>query len=183
MLATNNRNVHSRHLSLQTFSDAGDVMPIDPVLGQIIPFAGTVVPRGWAQCNGQLLAINQNAALFALIGTNYGGNGVNTFALPDLRGRAILGASPSITPGTVGGSETVTLTVQQLPSHNHTIQGSTTNGSGRGSTPTNHVFGVNTEPSNKPTAIFAPAGSGEVALQLGTNVQNDGGNAPHNNLQ
>jgi microcystin-dependent protein len=158
-------------------------MPFEPVLGQIMPFAGSVVPRGWAPCNGQLLAINQNTALFSLLGTYYGGDGIRTFGLPDLRGRAILGASPTITPGETGGSETVTLNVQQLASHTHNIQASTTNGSGRGSSAAGHVFGVNTEPSTKPTAIFAAPGTNDVALQVGTNVMNDGGGAAHNNMQ
>jgi microcystin-dependent protein len=158
-------------------------MPIDPFVGQIIPFAGSVVPRGWAQCNGQLLPINQNTALFSLLGTNYGGDGMRTFGLPDLRGRAILGASSTIIPGVVSGSETVTLTTPELPAHTHTIQAATTQGSGRGSSPTNHLFGANSEPSSNPTKIFAAAGSGEVALQVGTNVVSDGGNLPHNNMQ
>jgi len=68
-------------------------MPLNPVLGQIMPFAGPNVPRGWALCNGALLSIQQYQALFALIGTAYGGNGTTNFALPDLQGRAILGSS------------------------------------------------------------------------------------------
>ena len=68
-------------------------MPVQPVLGQIMPFAGRFAPRGWAFCNGALLSIAQNQGLFSLLGTYYGGNGVSTFALPDLRGRAILGST------------------------------------------------------------------------------------------
>jgi microcystin-dependent protein len=139
------------------------------------------VPRGWAVCNGALIAIQTNQALFSLIGTLYGGNGTTNFGLPDLRGRAILGASPNITPGTIGGEVNVTLTTAQLPAHNHLIQASTTQGSGRGAaSPVGRLFGTNTEP---PRNIFLLAGSHEVPTAIGTNVLPDGGNQPHNNMQ
>jgi microcystin-dependent protein len=157
-------------------------MGVEPVLGQIMPFAGTVVPRGWAVCNGALLAINQNTALFALLGTTYGGNGTTTFALPDLRGRAILGASGSggnDPAGMISGTTTVTLQVAQLPSHNHFVQASTKQGGGRGSVPLNNLFGVNTDPAK----MFLLAGSMETNLATSTNVMNDGGGQAHNNMQ
>jgi microcystin-dependent protein len=137
-------------------------MPLNPVLGQIMPFAGPNVPRGWALCNGALLSIQQYQALFALIGTAYGGNGSSNFALPDLQGRAILGSSGTsgnYPAGLISGTTTVALSVAQLPSHNHLIQASTTNGAGRGSSPLNNLFGVNTEPAANPKKIFLPAGS------------------------
>ena len=103
----------------------------EPFIGSIILFGGNFAPRNWAFCNGQLLAISQNTALFSLLGTTYGGNGQTTFALPDLRGRAPIhfGQGPGLTNydlGQVGGEETVTLTQAQLPPHTHTQP--TTNG-------------------------------------------------------
>jgi len=159
-------------------------MPFTPFVGQIMPFAGSVIPRGWTLCNGALLSIQANQALFALIGTQYGGNGTTNFGLPDLRGRVILGASTTIPPGQVGGAINVTLTTPQLPAHNHMIQASTTQGSGRGSaSPLNNLFGGNTEPPANPKKIFLPAGTAEVNTAIGTNVINDGGGQPHNNMQ
>jgi microcystin-dependent protein len=78
-------------------------------------------PKGWAMCNGQLLPINQNQALFALLGTNYGGNGQTTFALPDLRGRVPLHAGTDIGLGNAVGAEAVTINVQQMPTHTHLL--------------------------------------------------------------
>ncbi len=96
----------------------------DPFIAQITLFAGNFAPRGWAFCAGQLLPIAQNTALFALLGTTYGGNGQTTFALPDLRGRVPVqpGQGPGLSNvnlGEASGSETATLTVNNLPNHNH----------------------------------------------------------------
>jgi microcystin-dependent protein len=157
-------------------------MPYQPFLGMIMPFAGVRVPNGWALCNGQLMAIQTNSALFSLLGTYFGGNGVSNFALPDLRGRAILGASSNVALGTVAGSVNVTLLIGQLPAHNHAIQVSGTNGQGRGAAPAGHLFGVNTAGSPA-TGIFTPAGILETPTSSGTNVQNDGGGLAHNNMQ
>lgn len=97
---------------------------MDPILGQIILFAGNYAPSGWAFCNGQLLPIQQNTALFSLLGTTYGGDGRTTFALPDLRGRAPIhfGQGVGLTNynlGETGGAETVTLTQAEMPAHSH----------------------------------------------------------------
>jgi microcystin-dependent protein len=162
-------------------------MPYEPILGQIMPFAGVTIPRGWAQCNGGLLAIQNYQALFSLIGTYYGGDGVRTFGLPDLRGRAILGSTGnagSYPVGMTGGSTTVMLNAAQLPQHNHFIQATTVAGGGRGAvSPAGHLFATNTLPASNPTKIFLTSGSGETALAVGTNLVNEGGNQPHNNLQ
>jgi microcystin-dependent protein len=98
---------------------------MDPLLGSIMLFAGNFAPRGFALCQGQLLSIAQNQALFAILGTTYGGDGVATFGLPDLRGRAPIGAGQgqglsSIILGQIGGKENVSLTLNNLPAHNHT---------------------------------------------------------------
>lgn len=158
-------------------------MPYQPFVGQIMPAGFGSIPSGWAPCDGRLLAINTNAALFSLLSNYYGGDGRTTFALPDLRGRAVQGALPGATPslGQVSGSETVTLTVQQLPAHTHTLQAATMTGGGRGgSSPAGNLYGTNTTPAG---SIFAPAGNAEIALSSGTNITNDGGNQPHNNMQ
>jgi microcystin-dependent protein len=93
-------------------------------IGQIIMFGGNFAPRNWALCDGQLLAISQNQALFSILGTTYGGDGRTTFGLPDLRGRVAMhaGSGPGLTPRPLGqksGSETNTLNVNQLPQHTH----------------------------------------------------------------
>ena len=160
---------------------------MDPFLGEIRPFAFNFAPRGWAFCAGQILPINQYAALFSILGTTYGGNGVQNFALPDLRGRVPIhagsgnGLSP-ISLGQAAGSETVTLTPSQLASHNHPFnaQAQTANanipapgqflaegkGQGRGS------FNIRT---------YAPAGT-STTLAPGV-VPNAGSGGAHNNLQ
>lgn len=97
---------------------------MEPFLGEVRLFPYNFAPRGWMECEGQLLSISQNTALFALLGTTYGGDGITTFALPDLRGRAPIhaGTGPGLTPrvlGERGGTETVTLTAAQTPAHTH----------------------------------------------------------------
>ena len=161
-------------------------MPQTPILGQIMPFAGSIVPRGWAQCAGQLLAISSNAALFSLLGTYYGGNGVSTFGLPDLRGRAILGADSQnlYPPGMISGEVAVLLGTSQIPVHNHGIQATTNNGSGRVDvSPTGNIFATNTLPNDAPKKIFVAAGTQETALAVNTNIALEGSNLPHNNMQ
>ena len=98
---------------------------MDPFIGEIIMFGGNFAPRGWALCEGQLLSISQNTALFSILGTTYGGDGRTTFGLPDLRGRAPIGAGngPGLTPRPLGqktGAETTLLQASNLPPHNHT---------------------------------------------------------------
>jgi len=101
----------------------------NPYVGEMIMFAGNFAPRGWAFCNGQILPINQNTALFSLLGTIYGGDGRTTFALPDMRGRAPVhaGRGPGLgtySEGEKGGRETYHLSTAQIPQHNHSISGS-----------------------------------------------------------
>lgn len=101
---------------------------MEPFIGQIIMFGGNFAPRGWAFCEGQLLAVSQNTALFSILGTTYGGDGRTTFALPDLRGRTPIGpgTGPGLSThrlGQRGGSQTNTLTLLNLPSHSHSAAG------------------------------------------------------------
>jgi len=103
----------------------------DAFIGSIVLFAGNFAPRGWAFCQGQIISISQNTALFSILGTTYGGNGQTTFALPDLRGRAAVssGQGPGLSPyelGQLSGTESVTLTTGQMPAHNHPMQASET---------------------------------------------------------
>lgn len=99
---------------------------MDPFIGEIRLFSIIYTPRGWADCNGQILPISQYEALFNLLGFTYGGNGKDTFALPDLRGRAVLGAGagPGLSkrdPGEVAGAETMSLSLSNLPPHHHMV--------------------------------------------------------------
>lgn len=121
-------------------------------MGQIMLFAGNFAPRGWAFCNGQLLSINENSALFSLLGTNYGGDGRSTFGLPDLRGRVPIhaGIGPGLSPyniGDIGGTEGVTLRTIEMPSHTH----STIVNQPSASTVTGTIKASSTSNSNVPT--------------------------------
>jgi microcystin-dependent protein len=129
-------------------------MAIEPLLGSIYLFAGNFAPTGYALCQGQILPISQNAALFSILGTTYGGNGTTTFALPDLRGRAPIGAGQgaglaSITLGESGGVAHVTLAAANMPSHTHTV-GVDTN--------TNNI--TNLSPANAYIGAQASVGQG-----------------------
>lgn len=97
----------------------------EPYLGEIRMFAGNFAPEGWMFCDGQLLSIAENDALFSLLGITYGGDGQQTFALPDLRGRAPMHVSPQFPLGQSGGAERVTLVSAQLPQHSHSFLSST----------------------------------------------------------
>lgn len=102
-------------------------MSADPYLGEIILVPYNFVPQGWAACNGQLLSIAQNQALFSLLGTIYGGDGINTFALPNLGGRFALGVNTSFPIGQIAGNQSITLTQNNMPAHNHSIAAQSVN--------------------------------------------------------
>ena len=153
----------------------------EPFIGQIIMFGGNFAPRDWAFCDGQLLPISQNQALFSILGTIYGGDGRTTFALPDLRGRVSVhpGNGPGLSSyelGQKGGVEHVTLTIPQIPAHNHKVE-------------------CNTDPGNTPSPAGAIPGAETAAgVDLWTNadadgtmkdsmIQNTGGSQQHENRQ
>lgn len=142
-------------------------------------FGGNFAPAGWAFCNGALIPISENDTLFTLIGTTYGGDGQETFALPDLQGRIPLhqGQGPGITQsyviGEKAGVESVTLTTQQIPSHNHPFFAST--GAGAQNTPVNNI------PASPPVAKLYRAGVPSDPFPQGL-VQPVGGSQPHDNL-
>jgi microcystin-dependent protein len=120
----------------------------EPFLGEIRIFGFNFAPRGWAFCNGALLAISSNSALFSLLGTIYGGDGITTFALPDMRGRnpIHMGTGPGLSPATIGqkgGSESATLNANNLPSHTHTVNSSP--GEGETGNPANAFPSMTTE--------------------------------------
>jgi len=99
---------------------------MDPLLAMIVIFGGNYAPEGWAYCQGQMMSLSQNPALYSLLGVTYGGNGQTTFGLPDLRGRAPIGIgqAPGLNPvnqGEMGGVESVTLTISNMPMHTHTV--------------------------------------------------------------
>lgn len=154
-----------------------------PFLGQIIPFSFPFAPKGFAQCNGQLLAIQQNTALFSLLGVYYGGNGTTNFQLPDLRGRTPFGAGssvdpawqpPAITIGEIEGTENVTLTSVQIPPHTHSMFSSSKNAVS-GSPDSGNAIG------KADNMAFAPPGAGIVPLNGGP--LSPTGASPHENMQ
>lgn len=153
------------------------------LVGQIRVFAGKFAPLDWKFCDGSLLSVSANPALFSLIGTIYGGDGVSTFALPDLRGRLPIskGQGPGQTTnyalGAKAGTETVTLQPAQIPSHNHSFSVANTPGSAQEPVP-------NGSTSSGPAAYYIPSDTPNVKTVqlLPTCVSSAGQNLPHNNL-
>lgn len=153
---------------------------VEPFIGEIRMVGFNYAPKGWAKCEGQLLPINQNQALFALLGTQFGGNGTTTFALPDLRGRVAMceGTAAGLTPrniGETGGTETNVLSVDQMPSHSHSVSAVSTEGnqnSPSGNLPADTKI-LDKEYSN---------GNGDVVMK-NTMIGKTGNNQPVNNVQ
>ncbi|MGH6926238.1 MAG: phage tail protein [Propylenella sp.] len=157
-----------------------------PFIGQIQPFGFNFAPKNWAMCNGQILAIAQNTALFSLLGTMYGGNGQTTFALPNLQSRVPLHSGSYVgdnyTQGELGGEEQVTLTLGNLPAHDHGFLGTA-----------NNANDAQADPGSALAKIFQPGGgaAGDPYYAPDTTPQPlnpasigiTGGNQPHNNLQ
>jgi len=150
-------------------------------LGQIMLTGFQFAPKGFALCNGQILSIAQNQALFSLLGTTYGGNGTTNFQLPNMQSRTPVGFGNSVdggwnpTPyqlGETGGVENVTLLATQMPAHTHMVSGNTTAGAIRN--PTNGLYGTNS------ASIFGPSSGAQVALQ---GIGMTGNSQPHSNIQ
>jgi microcystin-dependent protein len=154
-----------------------------PFVAEIRMFGFNFAPTGWAQCNGQILPISQNTALFSLLGTTYGGNGQSTFALPDLQGNAPMhpgqGQGLSLRDlGEMSGSQTVTLLESELPFHNHLMMAATTPGTLTAPAPDrglSRMQGGNAYVPGSPPPAFVP-----MAFQT---IAPNGGSLPHNNMQ
>jgi microcystin-dependent protein len=150
-----------------------------PFIGAIVLFCGNFAPAGWALCNGQVLSISQYTALFSILGTTYGGNGTTNFQLPDLRGRVPMhpGTGNGLTPrvlGEIGGTESTTLTIANMPAHNHNLMGDQS-GSGKEFPGPNHVIGAST--TDKMYSVNAPnTNMNPVSISI------TGGNQPFANL-
>jgi microcystin-dependent protein len=153
----------------------------EPFIAEIRIFAGNFAPRGWAFCNGQLLPIAQNTALFSLIGTTYGGDGRTTTALPNLQGRAPMhpGRGPGLTSrllGQRGGVETITLSESQMPNHNHSLQGTSSPAS------TNAPNNTTTLARSINGNSYKLGATADASMDTGALLPAGGGQA-HNNLQ
>lgn len=149
----------------------------EPFIAEIRIFAGNFAPRGWAFCDGQLLPISQNTALFSLIGTTYGGDGRSTTALPDLQGRAPMhpGRGPGLTDrrlGQRGGVETVTLTEAQMPNHTHTLNGVNENANQRA---------ISDNYLARGTQMYRPPAN--LDAMAPATLSDTGGSQAHNNMQ
>jgi microcystin-dependent protein len=144
----------------------------DPFLGEIRIISFSYAPKGWALCDGQLLPINQNQALYSLLGAMYGGDGQTTFALPDLRGRAATHAGMGLTQGSSGGQTTVTLTIRHMPTHSHTI------------IPVD-APGISSDPSSNLLAKSAGHiyGSNPATDLASSSLASAGSGQPHQNMQ
>ena len=143
-----------------------------PFIGEIRIFAGNFAPVGWAICNGAVIPIDQNDALFNLIGTTYGGDGQTTFALPDLQSRVPVHVGPGFALGQSGGAETVTLTTSQIPSHTH--PGAVSSAAATSSSPAGGVFATGTSTPYSDQAADSSLAAGAI--------QSTGGSQPHDNM-
>lgn len=169
-------------LGLTLFICSNQLFAQNPLIGEVKLFAGNFAPRGWAFCDGQLLPIAQNTALFSLLGTNYGGDGRTTFGLPDLRGRVAIGvgSGPGLSSVPIGekkGVEAVTLNELQIPAHDHNVQLRVSGESSNSTTPSaSTVIGADQE-------IYTE-GTPNVKIKAGSISQSSiGGNQAHTNLQ
>jgi len=152
----------------------------EPFIGSIVLFCGNFAPRGWATCDGQLLSIAQNSALFSILGTTFGGNGQTTFALPDLRGRVPLhpGAGVGLSPYNLGqsiGVESVTLLTTQMPAHNHGFSTPCSDGAPSTPSPVGAVLA-----NQDQTPFYAAAGTAAMAAATSSMA---GGSQSHENRQ
>ncbi|MES2112207.1 MAG: tail fiber protein [Bacteroidota bacterium] len=158
---------------------------MEPYVGQISMFGGNFAPRGWQMCNGQLLAISQWSALFSILGTTYGGDGVTTFALPNLQSRIPIhwGSGPGLSPYAIGeitGSESVTLTSQQMPMHNHLVNANSQ--AATQSTPGTFLLALSNDPAAS-TVINTYTDAAADSTMNPAMIMPAGGSQPHNNIQ
>lgn len=156
---------------------------MDPFVAEIRIFAGNFAPKGWAFCNGQILPISQNTALFSLLGTYYGGDGKSTFGLPDLQGRAPMfwGQGPGLSSrnlGETGGSQSVTLLQSEIPAHTHQVKGTTAAG-----TSTNPADGIWAVAGSRraPTSLYSTTAAASTTMSPQA-LSTTGGGLPHNNM-
>jgi microcystin-dependent protein len=150
----------------------------EPFLSEIRLVSFNYPPKGWAFANGQTLPINQNQAIFALMGTTYGGNGQTTFQLPNLQGRVIVGQGAGYLVGEVGGEASHTLTINEMPNHTHTAKTGSNSAIGTHTDPHGQSFNIPAVPARLGTLYSLTGGS--VA---GSVVSNSGGSQPHDNMQ
>ena len=166
-----------------TICFANVAMAQEPYLGEIRIFASYFAPKGWAFCNGQLLPINQYQALFSLLGTTYGGNGVTTFALPDLRGRVCIGDGNQHSLGERAGEATVTLASYNIPEHTHPLNVSS--GEADSFVPSSSTALAGGMQSGTPVNMYYTPGTGETPTKTviapGT-TSVTGGSQPHENM-
>ena len=144
-----------------------------PYIGEVRMFAGNFAPVGWALCQGQLLSISENPALFQLIGTTYGGDGQNTFALPNLQSRVPIHQGPGYAIGQLGGEETHTLTTNEMPAHSHAVA-ALTKANAQG--PANAVYGGNTAVN-----FYLTSPTAGTTMNAGMIAPNSG-SQPHENM-
>ena len=149
-------------------------MASSPFVGQLQLFAFGYAPKGWAVCSGQTLPINQNQALFSLLGTTFGGNGVTTFQLPDLRGRTPISFGPNYNMGQAAGEEIHTLTIAEIPAHMHTLYG--TSNAANLSASANNLLGK----TAGNLTVYNPAAQSLTTLNPAS-VTSAGGSQPHEN--
>ena len=147
----------------------------EPFLAEIRIVDFNFAPRGWAFCDGQILPINQNQSLYSLLGTNYGGDGRTSFALPDLRGRTPIHVGNGHAMAQKSGEETLTLSVGEMPSHDHTLMATDTQSTV--SDPAGNVLG------KAPDAVYEAFQVGQTTNMLGGAIANAGGGGGHNNMQ
>jgi len=153
----------------------------DPFVAEIRIFPFNFAPKGWAWCDGQLLPLSQNTALFSLLGTTYGGNGKSNFALPDLQGRAPMhpGQGPGLSLhdlGETGGSETVSLLESEIPGHSHSLNASTQDGGDSHPVPNLLAQAIGVGPYNT-------QGTAPIVQMNPVSLAPAGGDQPHNNMQ
>jgi len=158
----------------------------EPFLGEIRMVGFNFAPLGWALCNGQQLAINQYTALFSLLGTTYGGNGTTTFNLPDLQGRVAIhqGNGAGLSPYVIGqqaGTENVTLALNQMPSHNHTV--AVNDQPANANNPTGAILAAGNTGGRPPTLTNEYTNAAATGTLAAAAVSLAGGNLPHANIQ